>query len=449
MTLIEQLADWVLGFDFDRLSETAVRHAKLLLLDSIGCGLAALQDEEDFRAVVRLAEELGGKPECTILGSSVKTSAPVAALANGALIRALDLNDAYWGPNRGGHPSDNMATVLAAAERSGSAGRAVIEAIVAGYEIDGRIRDIGVRDGDFDYVTYIGLAAAATAGRLLGLDRERLADALGLAATYSPALGVVRGGHISAAKWLGSGLAGHTGVLAALLAAQGLSGPRNALDDEHGWAHVVMPGADLSRLVAPAEKDFRIEHASIKAYPSVMTSQAAIAATLQARAELKGDPKQIERVDARMADIPMVRSHVANPQRRYPASRETADHSLQFLVAVALLDGELTPRQFEGHRWRDPEVLAVMDRIHIELDPALARYADTFPCWVRLILRSGESSEADVPYAPGHHHGGGMTAESVGAKFDVCAPGRSAVKAFVLALEVQADVRPLMALVGS
>src|SRR5437870_10395417 len=192
MTLIEQLSDWVLAFDFDRLNETAVRHAKLLLLDSIGCGLAALHEQE-FRAVVRLAEGLGGKPECTVLGSNLKTSAPVAALANGALIRALDLNDAYWGPNRGGHPSDNMATVLAAAERSGASGREVIAAIVAGYEIDGRIRDIGVNDSDFDYVTYIGLAAAATAGRLLGLDRERLADALGLAATYSPALGVVRG----------------------------------------------------------------------------------------------------------------------------------------------------------------------------------------------------------------------------------------------------------------
>ena len=105
-----------------------------------------------------------------------------------------------------------MATVLAAAERSGASGREVIAAIVAGYEIDGRIRDIGVGNSDFDYVTYIGLAAAATSGRLLGLDRERLADALALAATYSPALGVVRGGHISAAKWLGSGLGGQTGI---------------------------------------------------------------------------------------------------------------------------------------------------------------------------------------------------------------------------------------------
>jgi len=448
VTLIEQLAEWVLAFDVDRLSETAVRHAKLLLLDSIGCGLAAREDEE-FRTVARVVEQLGGVPECTVLGSAVRTSAPNAALANGALIRALDLNDAYWGPNRGGHPSDNMATVLAAAERSGASGRDAIAAIVVGYEIDGRLRDLAVRDGNFDYVTYLGLAASATAGRLLGLDRERLADALALGATYSPALGVVRGGHISAAKWLGSGLAGHVGMLAALLAAEGLSGPRGVLDDRHGWGEVVLPGAELARLVAPADSDFRIEHASIKAYPCVMTSQAAVAAALQARAGLTGSATEVERIDVRMADIPMVRSHATNPQRRYPASRETADHSMHFLIAVALLDGELTPRQFEPERWRDPEVLAVMDRIHIELDPALARYMDTFPCWLRISLHSGESSEADVPYAPGHHHGGGMTAEVVGAKFDAYAPGRPRVKDFILNLESASTIRPLMALVAS
>jgi len=451
MTFIEQLAHWVLSFDFDRLSETAVRHAKLLLLDSIGCGLAAL-GEEEFRAAVSVVEQMGGVAECTILGSATLTSAPNAVLANGALIRALDLNDIYWGRNRGGHPSDNMATVLAAAERQGASGRDVITAIVIGYEIDGRLRDINAAETDFDYTTYSGLVSATTAGRLLGLNHDRLTDAMALGATFAPSLAVIRGGMISAAKWLGTGLASHMGVLAALLAAEGLSGPRGVFEDPHGWGEVILPGADVARLLEPASSDFRIEHASIKAYPSVMTSQAPVAAALQARSWLSGSVRDVERIDLRIADIPMLRSHVSNPQRRHPASHETADHSIHFLVAVALLDGELTPRQFEHERWLDPEVLAMMDRIQVAVDPTLNNDTDTFPCGITLTLRSGESATAEVPYHPGHHHDGGMNAGIVGAKFDVYAAmrldeaARTKVKDFILHLEAAESVRPLMEL---
>jgi 2-methylcitrate dehydratase len=450
MTLIEQLAAWVLAVRYEQLSETAIRHAKLLLLDSIGCALAALEENE-FRAAVTAAEKLGGTPECTIIGSQAKTSAPNAALANGALLRALDLNDIYWGPNRGGHPSDDIATVLAAAERSSATGREVIAAIALGYEINGRLRDITVAEGNFDYTTLSVLVASATSGRLLGLNEDQLANALALGATFAPSLGVVRGGQISAAKWLGTGLASHTGLLAALLAAEGLSGPRGVMEDPHGWSDVVQPGAELSRLAAPAKSDFRIEHASVKAYPCVMTGQTSVAAALRLRQQLGGG--DIERIEVRLPDVPMMRSHVSNPQRRRPASRETADHSIQFLIAVAWLDGQLTPRQFHDERWLDPVVLALMDRLHIDVDPALNRHPDTFACWMRAVLRSGQAAEVEVRYPPGHHLGGGMNEADVGAKFDVYARPRlraraGTVKELALNLEAATTIRPLMDLLG-
>ena len=191
MTLIEQLADWVLAFDFDRLNETAVRHAKLLLLDSIGCGLAALHEQE-FRAVVRLAEGLGGKPECTVLGSNLKTSAPVAALANGALIRALDLNDAYIGPGQMGHPSDNIAVALSVGEKFRASGLSVIAGVALGYEIYCRMQDIIPARGTWDHTTASALAAPLIAGRLMGLNAEQLAHAAALSATHGNTLAVVR-----------------------------------------------------------------------------------------------------------------------------------------------------------------------------------------------------------------------------------------------------------------
>jgi 2-methylcitrate dehydratase len=451
MTVIEQLAGWVSDFEPDRISDTARLHARLLLLDSIGCALAATH-EESCQGVIRAAQALGGSGQCTIVGTPVRTSAPSAVLANGSLIRCLDMNDTYWGKHgMAGHPSDNIAVALSMGEQCGSSGRELLTAIVLGYEIDGRLADMGHTD-HWDYPTRSRFVAPAIAGRLMGLDIERLTDALALGAFLGPSLAIARSGQMSAAKWLANAMVGSSGVAAAQLAAEGLQGPRTVIEGPHGWADAVLPEHDLSQLAAPVDGPYCIESASIKAYPSLATSQTSVAAALQAYPWLAGRAGEIESVDVRMADAPIVVRQIADVERRYPRSHETADHSFYFLVAVALLDGELTPRQFEHERWLDPAVQALMDRTTFRADRELNRYLpQSFPAGLKITLRSGEQHEVEVPYAPGHHYAG-MTEDVVAEKFRTYASGRLSLDAvaqateFAFSLERQASLEPLMAL---
>ena len=164
--VVERLAAWALGVRATEIAPAAVTQDKLLLLDTIGCGFAALH-EESARALLAVVDISGGKPQCTVIGRGELTSAANATLANGALVRILDFNDyvnAKAG-DLGGHPSDNIPVALAAGELTAATGIEIIAAIVVGYEIFGRCKDLMERDSAWDGVTVSGLAAPAMAGR--------------------------------------------------------------------------------------------------------------------------------------------------------------------------------------------------------------------------------------------------------------------------------------------
>lgn len=450
MTVVEQLATWILELQPASLPAPVRERAKLLLLDVIGCALAALPDE-GCREMLGAVRRMGGIEECTVIGSGFQTSAANAVLANSALMRCLDLNDQSWGQKPGGHPSDNLAVALAIGEREHSRGEDVLAAIVVGYEIEARLR-VNSSGQPWDYSTVSSLVGPAMAGRLMKLDVERMANALGLAATFGPALGIARFGQLSAAKWLASGMVCHTAVISTELAAAGLTGPRAVLEGPRGWAQTVTAGGDVARMVDPWTDTFRIEDASIKAYPSLGTSQAAVAAAIQVRSNFADRLGDIEHVLVRMADVEMVRHQLDDEQRKYPQSRETADHSFPFLVTVALQDGDLTLKQFENERWLDPAIQALMRRVDVRTDQALNRFVPgAFPASVEVTLKSGERFSAEVPYAPGHHLGG-MTAEQVTSKFDryaadhLDADCRAELKDRILNLESVADVGEVVSL---
>src|SRR5579884_789375 len=218
MTVVEELARLVTSFDAASLPPRVAEHTKLLLLDTIGCAIAATP-EPACQAVIRAVEGMGSGSACTIIGFKSRTSAPDAVLANGGLIRILDLNDSYFGPHGlSGHPSDNIAVALAAAEQSGAPGRELLPAIVLGYEIDGRMSDLTPRGLPWDYPTRTRFIAPVMAGRLMGLDAERLTHALALSASAGPNMAIARQGHISAAKWLAGAMTGHSALAATMLA---------------------------------------------------------------------------------------------------------------------------------------------------------------------------------------------------------------------------------------
>lgn len=437
-----------------------MHQAKLLVLDSIGCACAAIEAKA-VDPVLEHVSEMGGQAEATVIGFPAKTSVLNAVLANGALVRVLDLNDVMFmlkngQLNIGGHRSDNIPVALAVGEKGGCGGKAVLESIILNYELYGRLRELIREEAPWDGASASGIVSAAMTGRLLGLDAERQAHGLALAAARSATPKIVRYGDISAAKSLANALVAHNGVQAALLAAKGVTGPLEILDHRKaGIFQVFDPELGLDLLWQDIPAVPQILSAHVKSYPCIGTSQTLVKAALDMRARLTGRVDAIERIDVMMSDVPAVRRQQSDRARLYPKSREAADHSFAYIAAVTLLDGELTHHQFDGERWaKDQAVRRLMECVNLEVSPELAKRApDSMPCGLRVRLAGGEDIVMECLYPPGHSFvDRGLDLAVVEAKFHevsqavLSAPDRRRVVEEVVRLDSQTSLQPLMSL---
>ncbi len=415
--MLKRLATWTLLVRADDIPETAVMQAKLLLLDTIGCGFAAL-DERSAQAVLRMVESAGGAPQCAVIGHTLRTSAANAVLANGALIRVLDLNDYVIanGGEIGGHPSDNIPVALAAGELYGRAGREIIAAIVVGYDLYQHVKTLMGDISAWDGVTASGAVAPAMAGRLMGLDRRQLAHAMALSLARSPTFAAVRRGDLSSAKSLANALVAQNGMQAALLAQEGSTGPLTLLD-QPTVQKSVFPGirqmTDASSLSAASA----IMGAHVKVYPCLVTGQSVVSAGIAMHRAVKGEVDRLSRIRVLLADLPVLRRQMTDPARVNPTSHEAADHSFNFLAAVSLHDGSFGLAHYDGERWNDPQVRALMSRIEIATDPDLnGRARGGFPCAIRAEGADGQHYEVEIAATPGFSHAG-LDGDLVFAKF--------------------------------
>jgi 2-methylcitrate dehydratase len=427
-TTVQRLAQWVLDFNPSEISPTAVQLMKHSVLDSLGCAFATL-GETCVEGIVKVANSIGGTPQASIIGGG-KAPVGTAALVNGALVRAIDFNDHLaWDPNDrfklGGHPSDNLPALLAIAEWRDLSGANLLAGLLIGYEVYGRIYRLFSPERPWDHTTAFGFSVPAAVARLLGLDASRAANAIAISAAQSASLGVVRRGQLSHSKFLASALVAERGVQAALLAEVGVTGPMTVFEDVRGVVSAIFGTSDgLEAIHAPFAGHHMVEGVTLKSYPGMDTSQAAVEAALKAGERRKLGANDIAGLRLIMNDHPMTIQQANDLDRRTPSSRETADHSFYYLVAVALLDGELTPRQFSDGRWFDPEVRELMSRIEICIDPTWKMKAPGgFPCTVVLSTTDGVTRTVEVPFACGHPHNR-MTCEQVVEKFRRCAEGR-------------------------
>ena len=419
-TLVRQIASNVLNVAPTTIPPDVVEHTKALILDSIGCALAA-REEPAFARAARVFARLGGNPDCTVIGSSQRVNLPQAVLLNGILIRALDLNDAYIGPGQMGHPSDNIAVALSVGEKFRASGVKVIASIALGYEIYCRIQDIIPVRGTWDHTTASALVAPLIAGRLMGLNAEQLAHAAALSVTHGNTLAVVRTGQLANSKASANAVVASQAVLCSLFAAEGMTGPLGVIEHARGLSTAMLAGAKLDLLAEPIGERYRIRNSAIKAYPCIGTAQTLVAGVLQARVGIADPAREVDRVDVAMADIPIVSAQVADEQRRYPASRESADHSFYYLAAAALSDGEISEAQFAPGRWLQPEMREAMARVSVRTDASLNKYTPgSYPAVVKLTLHSGESREVEVIFPKGHPNNR-MSSAEVEAKFRACA----------------------------
>lgn len=456
---VARLARWSLQTDPSYLSDLALRQAELLVLDSIACAFSAREAGAPMR-VAAMINELGSKPICTLIGYEGRGSVLDATLLNCALVRSQDFNDVQFIQKDGklhigGHCSDVLAAALAVGEAQGSKGQDVLTAIIMGYELFRRLRDLMPMKSVWDGASSVGVVAAAMAGRLMGLDEARQTNALALAFARCATPSIVRYGELSGAKNMVGALLAREGVQLAILAAKGMTGPLEVLDHEWGMQAVFDPAKGFDSLWAPIDELF-ILRSHVKTYACIGTAQASIIAALEAHKALAGRVDQIEAIDVIMADLPIIRKQQAEKARLTPSTHETADHSFTFLPAVVLMDGELTERQYENQRWAEPATRALTAKVRLSVSEELRQRApDAMPCQIRVHLRDGTLIEAECLHPPGHSFADrGLNKAPVLQKFqEVTAPLFSAAQQKeitdqVLDLRSKPSIAPVMALLG-
>ncbi len=393
---IERVAAYARALKFESLTEEAVHETKRRIIDTLGCALGGY-DAEPCRIARKIAGRVKSDSGARILGTSHRTLPDLAAFSNGVMARYLDGNDTF--PGGGGHPSDTIAPMLAMAESTGADGKSLLTAIALAYEVYyAFFLGACMRDRGMDHVLYTAIGTAVGAAKLLGLDQHQLAQAVSLAITPNVALHATRRGSLSMWKGCAAGNAARNGVFAALLAAEGMTGPENAIDGPDGLRELV-GSFDLGELSEPNGK-FKVTQSNLKYFLSEYHSQSPITAALQLSREVR--PEDIESVTVHTYWFAW--SEIGSePEKWHPTTRETADHSLPFILSAVLIDGEFSDAIFSEERIRDSRVHALADKISVKEDADYTRqFPSAIPCRLEIRTCRGELKTATIDYPRGH-----------------------------------------------
>lgn len=435
------LAAMVSGVRLDRLPASAAHEARRRLLDSIACAAGAY--DEPFCATIRqVAGRSTSHPAARIWGAGAVATPEMAGFANGTMVRYLDLSDTFLG-RTAGHPSDMIPALVALAEVEDCPGARLLEAIVAAYELYCGLCDAAaIQQRGLDQSTAAALGAAGGAAILLGLPEDRTGQALALALSSNLNLYNVRTGTLSDWKACAGPNAARNGIFAATLAREGITGPSAVFEGRAGLTDVVGPlDWRLETATAP-----RIRDTHLKAHPVCYHGQSAVDAASGLSNRIAAG--QIESITISVYDA-AVRAMGGDPSRWKPTTRETADHSLPYTVAVTLLRGCLTPADYEAARLDDAEVAALMARTRVEVrDDYTAAYPAQASARVTILTRDGQQHTVEQLQPKGHAQNP-MSDEELTAKLHAFWPKRwgsaDGVVAEVERLEDAANVMPLIA----
>ena len=402
------LARYAAHLKYEDLSPDVIRYAKHLLLDTIGVALGGYLSDPSY-ATRQTVREIGGYPESTIIGTGEKTSCSLAALANGVMVRYLDFMDIYYTKDAV-HPSENIPAALAVGERQCSNGKDVMLAIFLGFEFQGRLADTwpAARLG-WHHVTMGGYVTPFVAGKLLGLNEDQLVNAAGIGGYTNNTMNYAIG-HITMVKATGYGLASQRGIQAALMAKNGMTGPDDPIER---FNSTVGGNVDLSPVIKGGDKP-RILKSGIKPYAAEYMTHTPLDALRLIVAENNLAPDDVDGMHLRIFDFAM---QLAAPDRYKPDTREQADHSLPYCLAIGLLEGDLGPEQFKHDQWKDPKVLDLMSRIKVTMDPALEKvYPNGRPADLEVKTKNGKTYRKRVDFPKGDEKNP-MTDEEVQNKF--------------------------------
>lgn len=364
-TISQKWAKFALRLNYENIPSVALEEAKRFLLDSIGCAFSAL-DNKDTQAAYNYIQDLGGKEQATIIGWGIKTNLPQATLMNSLLIRALDYNDIYWEQDPS-HPSDIIPAVLSTGEFMKKNGKELLIGIIIAYELEIRLcltAFPGVREIGWHHATLTQLVSPVVSGRMLDLSEKEIVAAIGISGSSHLTLGGVVAGHLTNMKNAADPFAVEAGVQAALLASKGYTGPVEVFEGKEGLFEVLDKVKwDRDILTKGLGDNFLINQCGYKAFPTEALTHQPITAALEVMKESNLDPKEVKEVlvetTTRGADI------LSDPSKYKPTTKETADHSLPYCIAVAVAKGNVLPSDFEEDALRDPLVWSLLDKIKV------------------------------------------------------------------------------------
>jgi len=450
-TVTAAMARWAAGLRFADLSKDAVYQAKRFLLDSLGCGLGGYQ-QHDVKIALEVLSEVAGPGCATVIGTGQQIDPVSASLANGLMIRCMDYNDIYWKQDPS-HPSDIFPAALACCERAKSDGKELIVGLVLGHEFEMRLCEAafpGIRERGWHHATLTAFVSPIVAGRALHLTWEQIQHAIGISASRHCTLGAVTAGKLTMMKNTVDPMATQSGVFAALLAEKGYTGPEHVIDGKEGLTHVFGPEWKLALLTDGLGQSWRITQCGMKAFPTEALTHTPISAVLDLVKTNDLQPEQVEQIQirslARAADI------LSDPSKYDPRTKETADHSLPYVIAAALVERQVTPVQFTMEKIMDPRIREQLKKVEVVADPEIEK---VFPALQRVIVNihttDGRSLSKQLDYPKGDPRNP-LTDQEIEEKFAALAdgvlsePAQRRVKEAVWNLERVGSVSELMAM---
>jgi 2-methylcitrate dehydratase len=464
--LSHTLSEWATNLKYEHLSPQAIQSAKLFWFDSMGCALGGSQ-QPDARILLDHFREMAGNGAtgaCGTFVSGFRTNPSDAAFMNAHMMRAMDYNDIYWKADPC-HPSDIISGPLALCEMKGLSGKDLILATIIAYEVEMRLCEAGipgVREYGWHHATLTAFAAPIAAGRVLNLTVDQMVQAIGISAVRSFSPGASTAGKLTDMKNVVDPWACRMGVESALLAKRGFTGPEHMIDGKEGlyavFGHVHYKGQpakfDSEKLTGNLPKSsgdhYKIIDCGMKSFPIEALSHAPLTAMMKAVKENNvkaSDVREIKvEVIARAADI------LGDPHKYRPDSKETADHSLPYCMAVGLVDGMVTPLQFKEERVLDKKLEPIMDMVKVvandEFEALFPKYQ---PSQVTITTADGKrfTKRVDVPKGDPRDP---MTEDEIAVKFNALGNGVigdakcNELRRWIMSMEKQDKVSQLIAL---
>ena len=390
-SISRQIAEFAVGLSYNDLSPDTVHEVKRFLYDSLGCAYGGYHTK-DVGILRAIYKDMGGRPEATLIGFGDKMPAVNATLVNSLMIRALDYNDIYWKEDPS-HPSDIIPAALSVGEMTGASMKEVIVAIILAYEFEMRLCEFavpGVRERKWHHATLTQFVSPIVAGKMLGLTVDQMVNAIGISGCHNHTIGCPTAGKLTMMKNTVDPMAVQAGVFAALMARHGYSGTEAVFEGKEGFMDVFGPNWATEKLLGGLGEKFKIFECSMKGFPTEALTHTHLTCMLKVVKDNDIRYDQIE--SATVTTIARACDILFDPHKYRPESRETADHSLPYCLAAAIVDRQISTASFSEEKLKDPRIWAVIDKIKGE---ASVEFEQMFPAKQpsRVVVRTKDGRE--------------------------------------------------------